>query len=185
MQEEWLDIVDEQGNPTGEIVERGEAHAKGIRHRTAHVWILREREGQTEVLLQKRSDQKDSHPGCYDISSAGHIPAGVDYQESALRELEEELGLSVRGEELIYCGQRQVHWKDNFHGKPFFDEQVSNVYCIWRDVEPEELRLQESEVSEVRWMPLKACKEGVKNHRFPNCIMPEELELLPGGKICH
>ena len=76
---EWLDVVDEKGNPTGERVERKEAHRRGIRHRTSHVWILREQEGEVQVLLQKRSQGKDSHPGCYDISSAGHIPAGEEW----------------------------------------------------------------------------------------------------------
>ena len=37
---EYLDIVDDKGNPTGDIVSRDEAHDKGIRHRTAHVWII-------------------------------------------------------------------------------------------------------------------------------------------------
>ena len=38
---EYLDIVDEQGQPTGEIISRTLAHTKGIRHRTAHIWIVR------------------------------------------------------------------------------------------------------------------------------------------------
>ncbi len=38
-EEEALDIVDEDGNPTGETVERGRAHREGIRHRTSHVWL--------------------------------------------------------------------------------------------------------------------------------------------------
>lgn len=179
MQKEWLDIVDEQGNPTGAVIERTDAHARGVLHRTAHVWLLREGEEGIEVLLQKRSADKDSHPGCYDISSAGHIPAGVDYIPSAIRELEEELGISARAEDFLYCGQRRIHWQDVFHGKPFLDEQVSNVYCIWKDVAPEELRLQSSEVEAVLWMPLAKCKEGVKTNAFPNCIMLEELEMLP------
>ena len=102
---ELLDIVDENGCPTGETVERETAHRKGIRHRTSHVWLMREGKNGTEVLLQKRSKNKDSYPGCYDISSAGHIPAGVDFVPSAIRELREELGLLVEVEELIYCGQ--------------------------------------------------------------------------------
>ena len=73
---EMLDIVDENGVPTGETVDREAAHRNGIRHRTSHVWILRKRNGKTQVLLQKRSLNKDSHPGCYDTSSAGHIPSG-------------------------------------------------------------------------------------------------------------
>ena len=82
---EYLDIVDENGVPTGKTAERTAAHKQGLRHRTSHVWILRERAGKVEVLLQKRSQNKDSFPGCYDISSAGHIPAGVDFIPSALR----------------------------------------------------------------------------------------------------
>ena len=83
---EIFDIIDESGRPTGKTVDRETAHAEGILHRTAHVWLLRRRGDRTEVLLQKRSRNKDSHPGCYDISSAGHIPAGVDFVPSALRE---------------------------------------------------------------------------------------------------
>ena len=95
MKEEYLDIVNEKGEPTGETIERNAAHALGIRHRTSHVWLLRKKEGEVQILLQKRSDNKDSHPGCYDISSAGHIPAGIDFLSSAIRELEEELGVNV------------------------------------------------------------------------------------------
>ena len=93
---EILDIVDEQGRPTGQTVPRAVAHAEGIRHRTSHVWILRRHAGRVEVLLQMRCQAKDSFPGCYDISSAGHIPAGCDFVESALRELREELGVTAR-----------------------------------------------------------------------------------------
>ena len=79
---EILDVVDETGAPTGETVERAEAHREGVRHRTAHVWIARNRNGRIQLLLQKRCMQKDSFPGCYDISSAGHIPAGGVYSFS-------------------------------------------------------------------------------------------------------
>ena len=95
---ELFDVVDGQGRPTGATVSREQAHREGVRHRTAHVWILRKKDGKTQILLQKRSENKDSHPGCYDISSAGHIPAGQEFVPSALRELKEELGV---GEVLI------------------------------------------------------------------------------------
>ena len=60
---EWFDIVDENGNPTGETVEREYAHRNGIRHRTAHLWLVRSHNGKIQILLQKRSANKDSHPG--------------------------------------------------------------------------------------------------------------------------
>ena len=56
---EYFDVVDENGNPTGEVVSREIAHKQGYRHHTAHVWILRRRETGVEVLLQKRSANKE------------------------------------------------------------------------------------------------------------------------------
>ena len=99
---EFLDIVDENSQPTGERIDREIAHAEGIWHRTAHVWIARKKKGKIEILLQKRAEHKSSFPGCYDISSAGHIPAGDEYKVSAIRELKEELGILVDENDLIY-----------------------------------------------------------------------------------
>ena len=59
---EFFDIVDEKGIPTGETIERIQAHKKGVRHRTAHIWIVREQNGKAQLLLQKRSAEKDSFP---------------------------------------------------------------------------------------------------------------------------
>lgn len=194
---EWLDVVDENGNPTGERVERSEAHGKGILHRTAHVWLLRRKSEEkdvqdnnkeiqdnhrridgVEILLQKRSQNKDSYPGCYDISSAGHIPAGVDFIPSALRELEEELGVHAKANELHYCGQRKIHYEDYFHGKYFIDNQVSNVYALWLDLEEEQFILQREEVEAVHWMDFAECVKAVAENTIKNCIAMEELEMI-------
>ena len=139
---EILDICDELGNPTGKTVERKIAHQQGILHRTAHVWILRKKENKIQILLQKRSEQKDSFPGCYDISSAGHIPAGDNYGQSAVRELKEELGIVVRESELIDCGNRRFHFEEIFHGRLFKDNQVSKIFVLWKDLEEKDCILQ-------------------------------------------
>lgn len=175
---EILDIVDENGEPTGETIDRETAHNKGIRHRTAHVWIFRESGGRVQVLLQKRADNKASYPGCYDISSAGHIPAGVDYIPSALRELKEELGVSAKAEELIYCGIRYICSDDVFFGKEFHDRQVSKIYALWKDLDESDLVLQKEEVSGVLWIDFDKCVESVKAGSFKHCILMEELMLL-------
>ena len=175
---EVLDIVDEQRPPTGETVTRSVAHAEGIRHRTSHVWIARQKDGQVQLLLQKRSPDKDAFPGCYDISSAGHIPAGQDWVPSALRELEEELGVRATPDQLIDCGQRSSSFDDVFHGRPFHDRQVSNVYLLWLDREAEDFVLQPEEVSEVRWFPYSQCLQVPFDGTVPSCIYQEELELL-------
>lgn len=174
---EWLDIVDEKGNPTGQQVERKTAHAKGIRHRTSHVWLVREKNKKIEILLQKRSEKK-SFPGCYDISSAGHIPAGCGFEESAIRELQEELGVTASEKELHYCGQRSIHHEEVFFGEPFVDNQISNVYYIWRDMDEGEIEIQEEELEEVRWMDFSLCLEMVRSGTIKSCIALEELKML-------
>jgi isopentenyldiphosphate isomerase len=178
---ELIDIVDRKGCPMGLTVDRKTVHQEGLRHRTSHVWILRKRGDSVEILLQKRSQIKDSYPGCYDISSAGHIPAGMDFIPSALRELKEELGIEACAEELIYCGQRQFTFRSIFHDEPFWDNQISNVYILWKDVEPEELTLQESEVESVRWFEFHQCLKAVQTNQIPNCIYMEELNLIAAG----
>lgn len=114
---ELFDICDEQGNPTGDKVERSEAHAKGICHRTAHIWIAKQENGRYKVLLQKRSMDKDSFPGRYDTSSAGHIQAGDEPMESALRELGEELGIKARPQILISREHSGSGMRRNFTAK--------------------------------------------------------------------
>lgn len=175
---EYLDIVDENGNPTGEVIERTEAHRTGALHRTAHVWIARQKDGRVQLLLQKRCMNKDSFPGCYDISSAGHIPAGQEYADSALRELKEELGVEIRPQELIACGRKRLDMQGIFHGEPYLDRQISQVYLLWLDREESEFSVQQEEIESVMWMDFSACKEAVVQMAIPNCIDIQELEML-------
>lgn len=175
---ELIDIVDENGIPTGQTIDRTVAHRTGTRHRTTHIWIVRRRGGRVQILLQKRAKYKDSFPGCYDISSAGHIPAGVDFIPSGLRELEEELGFTISPAELIDCGIHRTYAENEFHGAPYVDNQIAKVFLLWKDKEIEELTLQEEEIESVIWMDFEECKEAVRNHTIPNCIDIVELEML-------
>ena len=175
---ELLDIVGENGCPTGETVDRDYAHLHGVWHRTAHLWIARKNKGSIEILLQKRSQNKDSYPGCYDISSAGHIPAGVDYTESAIRELKEELGIDAEENDLIYCGDRRIISDDCFHGKPYHDRQFSRVFLLWLDLPESAFTVQKEEVESVCWMDFEQCCKGVEQNSFRNCIVMEELQIL-------
>ena len=178
MELELLDVVDENGTPTGEVVPRETAHAEGIRHRTSHVWLVRYRGGRSQILLQKRCENKDSWPGCYDISSAGHIPAGMDFIPSAIRELREELGVEAAPEELLLCGNRHICSDSEFHGHPFRDRQYSRVFALRRDLEEGDFVLQKEEIDAVRWMDLEECIQAVKQNTIPHCIYPEELEMV-------
>lgn len=175
---EYLDIVDENAEPTGATVERSEAHRRGILHRTSHVWLLRRRNGAVQILLQLRSKDKESWAGCYDISSAGHIPAGDGFAESALRELQEELGITASVEELIPCSDRRFVFRYEYRGEEFIDNQISRVFALWRDIGECEITVQQSEVDSVLWMDFDECVHKVANNLFRHCIVMEELDML-------
>ena len=176
---ELFDVLDDHGEKTGMVRERGVAHRDGSAHATAHVWIVRENtKSGYDLLLQKRSGKKDSYPGCYDISAAGHVPAGEEAVVSAVRELSEELGLDVQAEELQYVGIRHASFEDIFHGMPFRDNEFSRMFICRRPVETDMLVLQPEEVESVRWMDFLECVEAVQSGSIPNCLYEDELEML-------
>ena len=178
MSKEYLDICDEEGKPTGEVIAREDAHRDGVGHRTAHVWVVRRENGRWEVLLQKRTMCKESFPGQYDTSSAGHIPAGVEPLPSALRELREELGITAEPDQLAFAGKFHVAYEKVFHGKPFRDNETAWVYVYSEPVEIGTLKLQESEVDEVRWFDLKAVREEIRVSRKRICAPTAGVEIL-------
>ena len=175
---ELFDVIDSKGNPTGQIVSREKAHAEGIPHRTAHIWIIREKEGRVQILLQKRSQNKDSFPGKFDTSSAGHIQAGDEPLESALRELKEELGFSATSEQLHFAGTFPISFAKEFHGKMFRDEEIAFVYIYDHPVESDRLTLQKEEVEEVQWFDLEETYQQCRQHRDKFCVPLGGLQLV-------
>ena len=173
---EMFDIVDENGNPTGEVIERRKAHAEGIRHRTAHIWIVREKEGRIQVLLQKRSADKDSFPGRFDTSSAGHIKAGDEPLESALRELNEELGITAKPDQLEFAGTFVVNYEKNFHGKLFKDNEIAFVYIYRQPVDISKLVLQTEEIETVEWFDMEETYQECLKHNQKFCVPIKGLE---------
>jgi 16S rRNA (adenine1518-N6/adenine1519-N6)-dimethyltransferase len=76
---------------------RSQVHANNLRHRAVHILIFNPA---GEVYLQQRSRWKDRHPLKWDSSAAGHVGAAESYDETAQRELKEELGITVRLEKI-------------------------------------------------------------------------------------
>ena len=175
---EYLDVCDEKGQPTGGIVSRDKAHRDGIRHRTAHVWVIREEKGRIQVLLQKRSANKESFPGMYDTSSAGHIPAGCEPLDSALRELREELGIEAVEGQLRYLGAICNRYEAQFRGKIFRDNEYCSVYLYREPLDAESLHLQAEEVERVDWFDLEQVREEIEHSRERFCVPGASLDLL-------
>lgn len=88
--DEILDIVDEQDRVTGQSP-RGEAYAKGLRHRCV---FIEARDAQGRLFVHRRTPTKLVFPSRYDMFVGGVVGAGESYDDAALREAEEELGVS-------------------------------------------------------------------------------------------
>ncbi len=175
---ELFDICDENGNPTGETIAREKAHDLGIRHRTAHIWIVREKQNGFDILMQKRAMNKDSFPGRYDTSSAGHIQAGDEPLESALRELGEELGIHAKPEQLHFADKLYISYAKEFHGKMFRDEEVAFVYIYKEPVDVNQLVLQKEEVECVEWFDLEATYQAILQHDQKFCAPVGGVEIV-------
>lgn len=89
-EDELFDVVDEQ-DVVLRRASRAEVHAQGLIHRAVHILVFNKNR---DCILQKRSMLKDRQPGVWDSSAAGHVDAGEDYETTARRELEEELGIA-------------------------------------------------------------------------------------------
>lgn len=91
MSEEIFDVVDKHDRVIGQAP-RSEVHARKLRHRAASIFVFN---SAGQLLLQFRSATKDEYPSCYTSSASGHLSAGEDYETSAQREMQEEIGLSA------------------------------------------------------------------------------------------
>ncbi|XP_057538626.1 nudix hydrolase 3 [Amaranthus tricolor] len=153
-QEEYLDVLTKSGHKTGISKTRGLVHRDGDYHRAVHVWIYSE--STHELLLQKRADCKDSWPGQWDISSAGHISAGDSSLVTARRELQEELGVDLPEDafELLFVFLQECVINDG----NYINNEFNDVYLVTTiaPIPLEAFSLQESEVSAVKYI---SCEE--------------------------
>ena len=81
--EELIDVLDENGNKTGEILTREQIHKKGLCHRIVVIAII---DAQGNILMQQMSKNKAKNPGKWDVAAAGHVSSGQTSTEAAIRE---------------------------------------------------------------------------------------------------
>ncbi|MCC5475052.1 NUDIX hydrolase [Streptomyces barringtoniae] len=88
--DEILDIVDEHDRVIAQYP-RGEAYARKLRHRCVFVQA---RDAAGRLFVHRRTATKLVFPALYDMFVGGVVGAGESYDEAALREAEEELGVT-------------------------------------------------------------------------------------------
>ena len=132
--EEQLDVINESGEII-DILPRSEIHGNpSLLHMVVHVLVFNTK---GELLLQKRSMDKDVAPGKWDTSVGGHVNSGEAIMDSVMREMEEELGITTCDPEFLYT---------YIHSNDYEAERVSTCKCVYDG----EIRFQQDEIDEVR-----------------------------------
>lgn len=144
--EEIFDVVDQNDEVIGQE-RRSEVHKQNLLHRAVHIFIWNQK---GEVLLQRRSQFKDVSPNTWDSSAAGHLCTGEKYDQTAQREIQEELSIQVplrKLEKFNVCealGWEFVWLYDGNSEGPFHFPQ--------------------REISEVKWWNTKEVDEAIQSH---------------------
>jgi isopentenyl-diphosphate delta-isomerase type 1 len=156
---ELITVVDENDKPLkGE--DRKTVHSSTMWHRGIHVFVFN---SQGEVLVQLRSTLKDKYPDTYDCSISGQVAYGEQYEEAAIRELAEELGIKVS--KLIPAIHfRMPYGPSDYHVCELFE-------CVYDGkIRPNE------EVSEIKFLGMNDLKKLIA--ASPEMFTPWFVEIL-------
>lgn len=164
--DELIDILDSEGNYTGETKMKSHAHRMGLFHATVHIWLYT-KEGQ--VLIQQRGRNKDVYPLLWDVSVAGHVGAGEQIEISAVREIKEEIGLHVQTEQLIKIGVFKSIQK---HHDNLLDCEFHYTFICELQVSLNQLKKQESEVENLDLIPLVQFEKEMLDSTFIRKYVP-------------
>lgn len=168
--DELIDVLDADGNYTGKSIMKSEAHRKGVFHPSIHVWLYTKK---GEILIQQRAINKDTHPGLWDVSVAGHIGAGEDVTESAIREVEEEIGLEITNEDLNKIG---VFKYSHQHHKDLLDCEFHHTFLCELKVPLAKLEMQKSEVADLNLVSVAAFKKELESEILSKKYVPYDMD---------
>lgn len=160
--EEWFDIVDEEGNVKGKAP-RSVCHSgPGLLHTVIHIHIADDRD---RIFLQKRSQKKEILPGKWDAAVGGHVLSGETIGQALYREAAEELGI----ENLALAPVARYVWQSDIESELvfMFFARYSKAITV----------ADSEEIEEGRFWKIKKIKESLGKGIFtPN--FEHEFDIL-------
>ncbi len=173
---ELLEVYTDDNETKIGVADRNVVHYYELWHREIACWIINDK---NEVLLQRRSANKKQQPNMLAVT-AGHIDLQESPIEATMREVTEEIGINdVEEKDFIYLGTFKANNKNNYHYK--------YVYLLRTNKKLENLKMQESEVSELLYVSLDKLKEMISSsnneltfakHYYTPIILNKIEELL-------
>lgn len=114
------------------------------------VWVI---DQNGNVLLQQRSKHKKIGPGVWTAGCEGTVEKDHDPLETAVRELNEELGLKVSPDKLV--ATHKLHYDH-----PILGWRICSGYILKIDhKDPDDFTIQKSEVAQLKWFTIDELKE--------------------------
>ncbi len=168
--DELIDVLDANGNYTGKSIMKSEAHKKGIFHPSIHVWLYTKN---GEILIQQRAENKDTHPGLWDVSVAGHIGAGEDVVHSAIREVKEEIGLEITSKDLHKIG---VFKYSHQHHEDLLDREFHHTFLCELKMPLATLEMQESEVADLSLISMHTFQNELESKTHSKKYVPYDMD---------
>ena len=145
---ELIDVLNDNGVPTGEIVSREEIHKRGLWHRACLCAII---DCENRILLQQRSLDKDKFPGLWDISVAAHVLHGESAMSTVVREMNEEVGAQIGRKVLakdfrfLASFRNQMSISETYLENQFYDLFAYNMDCV------ADFKFNDNEVTAIEW----------------------------------
>jgi len=164
---ELIEIVDRNGNFTGQIIDKEEAHDKNLLHNEVAAFIINDKQ---QVLLQKRSAEKRFNPNKWALC-AGHVDARESLESAILREIKEEIGLDVPREDLHRFGEREFKLQDS-------NSHITYFYYIKSDAKETDFTIQKEELSEVRWFDIDGVIAMIRRNNGSIVFGEERIKLF-------
>ena len=173
MTQEFLDIVDENDIPTGEVKSRTEVHQdKKYWHRTVSIWIVN---SQGQFLCQQRSWKKDGNPGKWQSYFGGHVKAWQSNMQWCQEELLEEIGIDIRElkEQPVFINK----------GIGLSNKHFGYYYVLLWNGTLAETTFHDWEVEQAAWMDLSELRSKMEAGEFCNEMSEKVLEYLSEKNI--
>ena len=152
--EEIFDIYTRDGKYLGtELKSVCHSSNPGFYHKPVWIWIVN---SNGEILVQKRAFCKKNNPNKWDMPSAGHVLASESSLAGAVRETKEELGIDTTENDYEFICE---YISDNTF-------EIGQVYLLKKDLDINDLKLQENEVAEVKWYSFDQFKKLLYSDQF-------------------
>lgn len=156
---ELVDIYDINRKPTGKVVDRYTYKLQPGEYRIAvDVFIFNSK---NQMLMTKRAPNK--YQGLLWEGIGGGVATGETSEVAILRELEEEIGLTVSIEEMVLY--KSIRWDDEI------GPRYRDVWVLKKDLELDKLVLQEDEVIDIKWLDLDEFKRMLANNEIVNNLV--------------